>query len=126
MLVKQFKLGRHSWDLEIYDGVKFMIVLSSRATTTITAIVLTKTAFAATLLRLTTNKTKALVWAIIISMNISMGFSAAVPWIQCKPLAKGWDNSIPGTCWAPKVGTKIWIATGGSFCSRFDLSWIGC
>lgn len=81
MLVKEFKLGRHSWGLEIYDGAKFMLVLSSRATTTITAIVLTKTAFSVTLLGLTTGKTKALAWAIIMSMNISMGFSAAVPWI---------------------------------------------
>jgi hypothetical protein len=122
VLVNDFKLGRHDWDLEIYDPVRFTLVLSSRATVTITALVWTKTAFAITLLRLTKGMTKAFVWFIIISMNIAMGFSAMVPWIQCTPLAKGWISSLPGTCWAPRVGSKIWIATGGAFpsfsCSR--------
>ncbi|KAK4031333.1 hypothetical protein C8A01DRAFT_51553 [Parachaetomium inaequale] len=95
VLVNDFKYGRHDWDLEIYDPVRFIIVIYSRATITITAAVWTKTAFALTLLRLTTGMTKAFVWFIIISMNIAMGFAAMVPWIQCKPLAKGWIMDLP-------------------------------
>ena len=115
ILVKEFGMGKRSYDLNIYDPVKFTLVLSSRATTTLSAVAWTKTAFAITLLRLTTDKTKAFVWFIIICLTTTMGFSAAVPWIQCQPLAKGWDMGLPGTCWAPQVGTKIWIGTGGSF-----------
>ena len=98
--------------LEINDPVKFLIILNSRATFTLTSLSLTKTSFAVTLLRLTTEKTKAFVWFLIISTNITLGFSAAIPWIQCTPIALTWDKSLDGHCWAPKVGTKIWIATG--------------
>jgi len=112
ILVSEFKLGHHSWDLVINDLAKFIILLSSRATITLTALSWTKTAFAITLLRLVTGRTRAFVWFIIISLQVTMGFSAAVPWIQCNPIAKTWDPTLPGTCWAAKVGTKIWIGTG--------------
>ena len=115
VLVHEFKLGHHSWDLQINDPVKFLILLSSRATVTITAIAWTKTAFAVRLLRLTRGHVHRFVWFIIVSITVAMGFSAAVPWIQCQPLAKGWNPSIPGACWAPGVGTTIWMVTGGSF-----------
>ena len=113
VLVNDFNYGMHDWDLNIYNPPRFMVIIYSRATLSITAAVWTKTAFALTLLRLTTGMTKAFVWFIIISMNIAMGFSAMVLWIQCKPLAKGWIMDLPGTCWAPRVGSRIWIATGG-------------
>jgi len=112
MLVREYGLGHHSWDLLPGDPVRFTLLLSSRATVTITSIGWTKSAFAVTLLRLTTDRTKILVWFILISLNIVMGVSALVPWIQCWPLAKGWDASIEGTCWAPGVGVNIWIPTG--------------
>ena len=112
-LVHEFKLGRHSWGLEIHDLAKFLIIISSRATFTITALGWTKTAFAVTLLRLTTGMTKSFLWFIIISVNITTIVSAAVPWIQCDPIAKTWVPDMPGACWAPKVGTKVWIGTAG-------------
>ncbi|KAF2280142.1 uncharacterized protein EI97DRAFT_429900, partial [Westerdykella ornata] len=115
ILVIEFGLGRHSWDLKIYDLSKFIILISSRATFTLISIGWSKTAFAVALLRLTTGLTRSSVWFIIISLNITTIISALVPWIQCAPLAKTWDPAIPGTCWAPKVGTKIWIGMGGLF-----------
>ena len=117
ILVSKFKLGRHSWDLNLNDTniSSFLIILSSRASVTITAIVWTKTAFAVTLLRLTTGAAKRFVWFIIITLNIVMGVSAMVPWIQCQPLEKTWSPAVAGTCWAAGVGTKVWIATGGQF-----------
>lgn len=65
-----------------------------------------------TLLRLTTGKTKKFVWFLIITLNISMAFSAAIPWIQCIPIQKMWHPDLDGACWASGVGTKIWIGTG--------------
>jgi len=92
----------------------FILILSSRATVTLTCLGWTKTAFAATLLRLTDGVTKSFVWFILVFTNITTIISAAVPWMQCDPLAKTWDPALPGSCWAPKVGTKIWIGMGGS------------
>ena len=115
ILVSKFKLGRHSWDLNLNDAniSSFLIILSSRASVTITAIVWTKTAFAVTLLRLTTGAAKHFVWFIIITLTIFGAVSAMVPWIQCGPVEKTWNPAMAGTCWENGVGTKIWIATGG-------------
>ncbi|KAK4040973.1 hypothetical protein C8A01DRAFT_35029 [Parachaetomium inaequale] len=102
-LVAEFKLGRHSWDLEIHDLSKFIIISSSRATFTLTSLGWTKTAFAVTLLRLTAGRTKGFVWFVIVSINITT---------ICAPLDKVWNPAVPGSCWAPKVGTKVWIGLG--------------
>ena len=112
ILVHDFDMGKHSYDMVITDITRFFLTLDSRATTTLTAISLTKTAFAVTLLRLTTGKNKVFVCFLIITLNISMAVSAMIPWIQCKPLNARWDPTVKGVCWAPLVGTKIWVATG--------------
>ncbi|KAK0617731.1 hypothetical protein B0T14DRAFT_434044 [Immersiella caudata] len=112
ILVHDFGLGHHSYDLVILDTRRFFLILDSRATTTLSAISLTKTAFAVTLLRLTTQKTKAFVWFLIVTLNITMAISAMIPWIQCKPLNARWDVTVKGECWPTQVGTRVWIATG--------------
>ncbi|KAK4154919.1 hypothetical protein C8A00DRAFT_13996 [Chaetomidium leptoderma] len=122
VLVNDFKLGKHNWDMDIYDRVRFYLVISSRATVIITAIVWAKTAFAVTLLRLTTGKTKAFVWFILVSMNIAMGFSAMVLWIQCQPLAKGWITDLPGTFWAPRRRWLILPISAYSAAMDFTLA----
>jgi hypothetical protein len=122
ILVRQFGLGKHSYDLNIYNPSLFILLINSRATTTLTSLAWTKTAFAVALLRLTTDRTKAFVWFIIISVNITLGFSAAVPFIQCQPLAKAWQGELPGNCWAPGVGTKIWIGTGGRLTAQHSCA----
>lgn len=113
ILKNEFKIGRHAWDMEIKDFVRMTILLGARATTTIVAIVWTKTAFAITLLRLTEGKVRLVCWFIIVSLSIAMGFSAAVPWISCTPVQKSWDRSVPGTCWGDDNVIKIWVGTGG-------------
>lgn len=80
---------------------------------TITVTGWTKTSFGITLLRLTSGRTKAFVWFCIISINVTTIVSAIIPWAQCTPLSKTWDpNMVGGECWAPRVGTKIWIGLG--------------
>jgi uncharacterized membrane protein YwzB len=113
VLVRRLGLGRHSPLLTSATPVELTLLLSSRATLTITATAWTKTAFAVTLLRLTSGVTRASVWFIIVTINIAMGLSALVPWIQCTPLAKGWDRTLEGECWGPYVGIQIWIPTAG-------------
>lgn len=80
---------------------------------TITITGWTKTSFGITLLRLTSGRTKAFVWFCIISINVTTIVSAIIPWAQCTPISKTWDpDMVGGTCWAPRVGTKIWIGLG--------------
>lgn len=112
IMVAESGLGKHSWDLKIDNLTRWIIIISARATFTITTSGWTKTSFAFTLLRLTTDWTKAFVWFIIISLNVTTIVAATVPWVQCNPVQAGWDFSVKGDCWAPKVGTKVWIGLG--------------
>ncbi|KAH8898038.1 hypothetical protein GQ53DRAFT_621766, partial [Thozetella sp. PMI_491] len=69
----------------------------------ILAIVWSKTAFAITFLRLVEGKTKAIVWSVIITMNLVMGLEAIFTWVHCMPVAKIWNPNISGTCWSTDV-----------------------
>jgi len=120
ILVNEFGLGKHSYDTVILNVSRWILILDSRATSAITVLSWTKTALALSLLRLTTEKTKAFVWFIIISINIALGFSAMVPWIQCQPVAKRWHPELDGRCWPLTVGVKIWIGTG-ALSSLYDF-----
>lgn len=123
ILIEEFGMGNHSYDVNIYDPTKWILLLDSRATTTLTALAWTKTAFAVSLLRLTTGKTKAFAWFLIVTLNVALGFSAMVPWIQCRPVTKRWHPDLEGECWPLTVGINIWIGTGAlSSLSDFVLA----
>ncbi|KAH8889260.1 hypothetical protein GQ53DRAFT_690401 [Thozetella sp. PMI_491] len=76
------------------------------------AIVWSKTSFAFTLLRLVDGKIKALIWLIIISMNIAVCLEAMITWLQCDPVSRTWDPTVPGMCWQKDVinGYGIFIS----------------
>ncbi len=71
-----------------------------------------KTSFGITLLRITDGKFKLFVWFVIVSTNVAMGLSALVAWIQCQPVAKSWDWSLPGSCWDPSVSAVYGVFAG--------------
>lgn len=104
-MVVRYKYGVHIWDWPPVQKPSeldaFVMVAAVRATITITAIAWTKTAFAITLLRLTERWVKKVLWFIIVTVNVSLGLSAMIFWIQCtEPLAKSWTPSITvGKCW---------------------------
>lgn len=83
------------------------------ATLTILAAAWSKTAFAITLLRITTGWAKTSVWLVIVTMNISMLLSVVLGWAQCSPPAKLWEPELPGTCLPPEVRTDYNIFSGG-------------
>lgn len=113
-LVKGFGYGKHSWDLIPTLNIdKFTLVAETRATFTIAAIAWTKTAFAITLLRLTEGWTKRFVWFIIISVNLALGLSGLLFWVQCTPLAKSWTPTLPGKCLSYSDLIEYAVAGGG-------------
>jgi hypothetical protein len=95
--------GRHIWDFPLENLAKFIVSVNVRGTFAITVLAWTKTAFAVTLLRLTHDWTKAAVWFIILTVNISLGLSAMLPWLQCTPINAAWDLSVQGNCWDKHV-----------------------
>lgn len=59
-----------------------------------------KTSFAIMLYRISTNKW--MKWAlifIIITINVTMNLVWIFGFAKCTPLAKVFDDSVPGTCW---------------------------
>ncbi|KAK0724615.1 hypothetical protein B0H67DRAFT_632183 [Lasiosphaeris hirsuta] len=68
-----------------------------------------KTSFGMTMLRITEKGTKAAVWFIIVSMNLAMSINVLTTWIECNPIPKGWDKTINGICWDPKVNTYFGV-----------------
>jgi len=99
--------GKHIWDFNMANLPKMLIPLSAKATLAITAEAWSKTSFAITLLRITDGWTKRFVWFAIVSINVLMGLSALLFWVQCKPLSAAWDLSVVGQCWDPKVMLTI-------------------
>jgi hypothetical protein len=102
MLTEAVKAGLgHHWDeMPDYTTVPYLNKMSYGAgfcTTVATA--WSKTSFGITLLRLSNGWVRWLVWFIIISVNLVLGFAAAMMWIQCWPIAKLWTWGMPGTCW---------------------------
>jgi hypothetical protein len=79
----------------------------------ILAVSISKTSFAVTLLRLTTNTwQRYLLWYIIASLNLIMGLCGLFTFIQCSPVDKLWNLSTPGTCWEPTVQIRYAIFAG--------------
>lgn len=80
-----------------------LVIMNVTGSFSVTAAIWSKTSFGITLLHLTEGWVKIVTWVIIVSMNIAMGLSALFPWVNCTPVQKAWDSSLPGTCWEPEV-----------------------
>jgi hypothetical protein len=128
-LVAGFGFGKHSWDLpRTFNIDRFILVSNTRATFAICAISWTKTAFAITLLRLTEGWTKRFLWFGIISVNIALGLSALLFWVQCTPIEKSWTPSLPGKCLSQSfllqyaiVGGGTWPVFASAICKPFCM-----
>src|SRR3569833_590984 len=114
-------LGHHTWDLTIAQLTSFSPVILVRITLTIIAASLSKTSFAITVLRIAEGRKRWLLWFIIISMIMALGGAALVVWIGCKPIAKTWDPSIPGTCWPVSTNAAVNVFAGSEFYPAFCL-----
>jgi len=84
------------------------------------AAIYSKTSFAITLLRISEGRTRILLWFIIISVNIALGGSALIPWIQCRPVEKNWNVIVPGKCWNLKIFSYYGMA-GSAYSGAMDI-----
>lgn len=113
-LVVAINFGVHSWDFDFVNDLnKMLLPILVRGTFSITALAWSKTAFAITLLRLTDGWTKKIVWFLIITINLSLGLSALLPWVSCTPLKGAWVATEPGKkCWDQNVMLSYNIFSG--------------
>lgn len=105
--------GKHVHNIEPAEIATIMKLFNIGVVFAITAASLSKTSWAVTLLRIERGWVRILLWFIIVSMNVLMGLTALFHYVQCSPVARSWDNTLPGTCWPPDVLTDFAIASGG-------------
>jgi hypothetical protein len=92
-------LGLHTSQLSLFQLQTLGPLILARASLTIIATVWSKTSFAVTLLRLAEGWLKPVLWFILVTMNIAMGLSVVFGFVQCTPIAKSINMTLPGTCW---------------------------
>ncbi|KAK3314369.1 hypothetical protein B0H66DRAFT_504351, partial [Apodospora peruviana] len=79
----------------------------------IIALAVSKSSFAVTLLYLSRNPwQRAVIWFILVSLNLVMWVCGLSLFFQCWPVRKAWDLDAPGTCWDSRVQVNIGIGAG--------------
>ena len=104
--------GKHTWDFPMQNIEKTGLFLSVAGIFALTAIIWSKTSFAVTLLRLTTGRTRAFVWFLLITTNVFLGLSALFNMVQCRPIEKAWRPMVDGTCWDMRTLINYHIFSG--------------
>ncbi|KAM0281667.1 hypothetical protein ACHAQH_003398 [Verticillium albo-atrum] len=92
--------GQHIWTISEENLKTINLNTIMVATFGILATTLSKTSFAITLYRISTNQwMKWLLIFIIVTINISMNLVWIFGLVKCTPFAKVLDRNHPGTCW---------------------------
>jgi hypothetical protein len=73
-----------------------------------------KTAFCFTLLRVVTRFMKAVVWFVIVSMNLIIALAIVILLAQCRPVEAGWNPFVRGDCWPAHVAPRFGIFASGN------------
>lgn len=106
--------GKHSWDVTWDALLELLPFTASSGVFAICAAIWSKTSFALTLIRLTEGKLKIAIWVIIVTMNIAMGISAMLPFVDCNPVQRSWNPNITtGSCWPLSVIVNYDIFSAG-------------
>lgn len=74
---------------------------------------LSKTGFAATLLRDAVGFPRFCVWVLVFLMNAVSGVSGTLLWVQCTPLRKNFEAVKFGYCWPDSVRLAVPILNTG-------------
>jgi hypothetical protein len=75
-----------------------------------------KTSFAITLLRIASDPwSRWFLWFIIISVNVILGVSGLILWIQCWPVQKLWIYELEATCWPKHIVEHYQTFTSGTW-----------
>ncbi|KAK1757765.1 hypothetical protein QBC47DRAFT_165011 [Echria macrotheca] len=96
--------GKHIWDFHPKDLSLFLLISNTSGFFSILAAMLSKTSFAITVLRISQDRIRYIVWFIIISVIATLGFAALSTYIQCTPVEKLWNPLMKkGHCWPKEL-----------------------
>ncbi|KAH7464016.1 hypothetical protein FOMA001_g17778 [Fusarium oxysporum f. sp. matthiolae] len=119
--VVELKFGARDWDIAPENISLAATVAAGSYPFLLLAIMGSKTSFAITLLRLTTEWMRWGVWFLIITTNVFLGFSIIIYYIQCTPVQALWDSNVKGKCWDRNIAMNYHIFSG-AWSSFVDLA----
>jgi hypothetical protein len=99
----KYGIGMHFEDMNPATMYIVSIISYGAGFATILGAAWSKTSFAITLLRISNGWTTWVVWFIIISVNVVLGVSGTILWIQCWPIQKLWIYEVEATCWPKEI-----------------------
>ena len=105
--------GKHNADISQDVFSRLLLYSNAAGFCSILAAVWSKTSFAITLLRISDGWTKRFVWFVIITVNLVLGTTSTVQWIQCSPIERLWITDGKGTCWPRQLVININVAAAG-------------
>ena len=107
-------MGKHIVDVRAEDKIPMYRNLFIGEWFSLIAIPVSKSSFAVTLLRLVTRRwQKMFIWFVIISMNVALWICGILLFVQCNPIEKNWNKTMPGRCWKSKVQDDYSVFAGG-------------
>lgn len=118
---QSFGFGKHARDIPVKNMPVIAVGMSVGASISCFSSTFSKISFGVTLLRLTSGKVRAFVWFCIITLFLVMIPSALNTWIECQPMQKVWDNSLPGKCWPASVTVNYGIFNA-AWCAVADFA----
>ncbi|KAH9907282.1 hypothetical protein F4778DRAFT_799605 [Xylariomycetidae sp. FL2044] len=104
--------GKMSYDIDPAAFPRILLSLYIYGLWTNLAAALSKMSFGLTLLRISGGWMRAVVWFIMISVNLAFGTGIVINWAQCTPVEKNFNPFLPGQCWPPSliIGYNIFTA----------------
>ncbi|CAN9173621.1 unnamed protein product [Alternaria alternata] len=118
---QQLGFGKRTEDIPVKYLTTVALGMSVAASISCFASTFSKISFGVTLLRLTTGYLRWFVWFCIVTLFLIMLPSALATWVQCHPMEKAWNDTIPGTCWDPSHSINYGIFNA-AWCAAADFA----
>jgi hypothetical protein len=118
---QQLGFGRRLEDIPVNHLATIALGSSVAASISCFASTFSKISFGVTLLRLTSGYLRWFVWFCIASLFLIMLPSALATWVQCTPMEKAWNDTIPGTCWDSSRAVDYGIFNA-AWCAAADFA----
>ncbi|KAH8881980.1 hypothetical protein GQ53DRAFT_734537 [Thozetella sp. PMI_491] len=90
--------GQHSSAIIGSHWSRILLFTNAAGFGTILAALWSKTSFALTMLRISEGWVRSFIYFVIVTVNLVLGASAVIQWVQCWPPEKIWHPSYPGSC----------------------------
>lgn len=119
--------GNHVWTISDENLRTINLNTILVATFGIIATTTSKSSFAVTLYRISTDAwMKYLLIFIIVTINVSMNLVWIFGFAKCSPLERVFDKSVEGTCWDPKKLLKFQLFAACEYLARSIMDYRAC